>query len=129
MTRILRSFWTWLAALALVTTVALVGVAHTSVSQQRIAHLESLVRCPACEDLSVAQSQAASAIAVRHEIVTRVHEGASDTEILTALETQYGTGVLLSPSVAGWGSILWVVPVGVVAVGVWIYLRLVRRRT
>ena len=58
----------------------------TDGAQARIAHLETLVKCPACEDLSVAQSNATSAIAVRHEIARRVRAGESDNQILTSLE-------------------------------------------
>ncbi len=129
MKRVAKSFWTWVGALVLVSVVVLVGAPHGSIAQQRIAHLESIVRCPSCEDLSVAQSQAASAIAVRHEIVTRVHDGASDTMILTELQNQYGTGVLLSPNAGYLGYLLWAIPIAVVVGGVVIYARLVRRRS
>ena len=80
------------------------------------------------EDLSVAESNATSAIAVRHEIVLKVQQGESDTAILTSLEDSYGTSILLSPSTSGIGSLLWVLPVIIVIVGVGAYLRLVRRK-
>jgi len=45
--------------------VALLEAPSTASAQGRIAHLETLVKCPACDDLSVAQSNATSSIAVR----------------------------------------------------------------
>jgi cytochrome c-type biogenesis protein CcmH len=128
MTKFLRSFWLWLAAAIVVIVVAFVAAPSASSTQQRINHLESLVKCPACEDLSVAESNATSAIAVRHEIVLKVQQGESDTAILTSLEDSYGASILLSPSTSGIGSLLWVLPVIVVIVGVGAYLRLVRRK-
>jgi cytochrome c-type biogenesis protein CcmH len=128
MTKFLRSFWLWLAAAIVVIVVAFLAAPSASSTQQRINHLESLVKCPACEDLSVAESNATSAIAVRHEIVLKVQQGESDTAILTSLEDSYGTSILLSPSTSGIGSLLWVLPVIVVIVGVGAYLRLVRRK-
>jgi cytochrome c-type biogenesis protein CcmH len=128
MTKFLRSFWLWLAAAIVVIVVAFVAAPSASSTQQRINHLESLVKCPACEDLSVAESNATSAIAVRHEIVLKVQQGESDTAILTSLEDSYGTSILLSPSTSGIGSLLWVLPVIIVIVGVGAYLRLVRRK-
>jgi cytochrome c-type biogenesis protein CcmH len=128
MTNVLRSFWLWLAAAVVVIAVAFVVAPSTPSSQQRINHLESLVKCPACEDLSVAQSNATSAIAVRHEIVLKVKAGESDTAILTSLEDSYGTAILLSPSTSGLGSLLWVLPVAIVLIGAGAYLRLVRRK-
>ena len=59
------------------------------------------MRCPACEDISVAVSDATSAIAVRHEITRDVHRGDSDNTILTSLEDTYGASILLSPPTTG----------------------------
>jgi cytochrome c-type biogenesis protein CcmH/NrfF len=127
-TRVLGSFSVWVACLVAVAATALVLAPSTPKDVQRIAHLESIVRCPACEDLSVAQSNAPSSLAVRHEIVRRVREGQSDTRILTSLEARYGTAVLLAPRAGGLGYLLWAVPVGVFVVGAALYGRLVRRR-
>ena len=88
-----------------------------------------LVRCPACEDISVAQSNATAAIAVRHEIVVKVRHGDSDNQILTSLEATYGTSILLSPSTSGLGALLWIVPIGGLVLVVVTGLRLARRRS
>jgi cytochrome c-type biogenesis protein CcmH/NrfF len=111
-----------------VLAVAFVTAPSAHTSQTRIDHLERLVRCPACEDLSVAVSNATSAIAVRNEIVRDVHHGESDNRILTSLEDAYGPSILLSPSTSGLGIVLWVVPVGGLVLVVVIGLRLARRR-
>jgi cytochrome c-type biogenesis protein CcmH/NrfF len=123
-----RSFWLWVGAFVVVLAVAFVTAPSAPTSQTRIDHLERLVRCPACEDLSVAVSNATSAIAVRNEIVRDVHHGESDNRILTSLEDAYGPSILLSPSTSGLGIVLWVVPVGGLVLVVVIGLRLARRR-
>jgi cytochrome c-type biogenesis protein CcmH/NrfF len=92
-----------------------------------VAHLESLVKCPSCEDLSVAQSNATTAVAVRHEIVADVAAGKSDNQILTSIEAAYGTSILLSPPTSGLGVLLWIVPLGVVLALIVVGLRLRRR--
>ncbi|MCU1363522.1 MAG: cytochrome biosis protein [Acidimicrobiaceae bacterium] len=94
----------------------------------RIAHLETLVRCPSCDDLSVAVSNATSAVAVRHDITTKVHEGKSDDQILTSLEAAYGASILLSPPTSGLGVLLWIVPLIGVLLLVASAARLARRR-
>ena len=124
----LRSFSLWCVALVAVLALVLVTQGSMSSQQSRIAHLESLVKCPACDDISVAQSSATSAIAVRNEIVRRVKAGASDNAILTSLESRYGTSILLSPSTSGIGVLLWAVPVAVIGAAVIAGLRLARRR-
>lgn len=126
--KVLRSFWLWVGALAVVVALSVATAPSASTSQSRIDHLESLVRCPACDDLSVAESDATSAIAVRHEIVADVHRGKSDNFILTSIEATYGTSILLSPPTSGLGVLLWVIPIAVLVLGVVIALRLSRRR-
>ncbi len=126
--KIIRSFWLWVGAVVVVFAVALVVAPQTSSQSARISHLESLVRCPSCDDLSVAQSNATSALAVRHEITQKVKAGKSDNAILTSLEDAYGTSILLSPSTSGLGVLLWVGPVLVVLVLVVIVSRIARRR-
>ena len=108
--KILRSFALWCVAFLAVVAFAVVLNPHGSNESARIAHLETLVRCPSCDDLSVAVSNATSAIAVRDEIASKVHEGQSDNKILTSLESAYGTSILLSPPTTGLGVLLWVVP-------------------
>ncbi|MHB8379238.1 MAG: cytochrome c-type biogenesis protein [Acidimicrobiales bacterium] len=125
---ILRSFALWCVAFVAVVTFAVVLNPHGSNASARIAHLETLVRCPACDDLSVAVSNATSAIAVRHEIATRVHEGQSDNKILTSLESTYGTSILLSPPTSGLGVLLWAVPLLGLITLIASAVRLTRRR-
>jgi cytochrome c-type biogenesis protein CcmH len=125
---IVKSFWLWCIAFLCVLAVALLEAPSTASAQGRIAHLESLVKCPACDDLSVAQSNATSSIAVRHDITRRVKEGESDNKVLTSLEATYGTSILLSPSTSGLGLLLWLVPLAAVAALAIAGVRLVRRR-
>ncbi len=125
---VVRSFWLWCVAFLCVLAVALLEAPSTASAQGRIAHLETLVKCPACDDLSVAQSNATSSIAVRHDIARRVKEGQSDNKILTSLEATYGTSILLSPSTSGLGLLLWLVPLGAVVALAIAGVRLARRR-
>lgn len=126
--KILGSFRLWLIAVLAVGVVAFVATPSASTWQARAAHLETLVKCPSCQDLSVAQSNATSSLAVRHEIVTMVKAGDNDTQILTTIERAYGSSVLLSPSVGGLGVLLWAAPLAVVMMAGAIGWRLRRRR-
>lgn len=124
----LRSFTLFALALLAVATLALTLAPRAGGDAARVARLESLVRCPACEDLSVAQSDATSAIAVRHEIAADVARGLSDAQILTSLESAYGTSILLSPPTSGLGALLWVGPLLVALAVVAGAIRVARRR-
>lgn len=77
---------------------------------QRAAAVEAQVRCPSCEDVSVAQSSASSAIAVRHEIARLVAQGEPDARIESQLVAQYGESILLAPPDSGLSSLVWLLP-------------------
>ena len=125
---VVKSFRLWCLAFLCVVAVALLEAPSTASTQSRIAHLETLVKCPACEDLSVAQSNATSSIAVRNDIARRVREGQSDNKILTSLEATYGTSILLSPSTSGLGFVLWLVPLTALVALAVAMVRVARRR-
>jgi cytochrome c-type biogenesis protein CcmH/NrfF len=75
---------------------------------QRAAAIESVVRCPSCIDVSVAQSEETTALAVRHEIERQVAQGRSTSQIEQSLVDQYGQTILLEPP--GF-PFIWVVPI------------------
>jgi cytochrome c-type biogenesis protein CcmH/NrfF len=77
---------------------------------QRAAAIEADVRCPSCTDLSVAQSNASTAIAVRHQIESMVADGRSTADIEQVLVSEYGQAVLLVPPDAGGVPVIWIVP-------------------
>ena len=82
----------------------------TPTTSQRAAAIEAGVRCPSCTDVSVADSDATTAIAVRHEIVSMVAAGASTADIDQTLVSEYGQSILLVPPDSGGIPVLYVVP-------------------
>ncbi|MEI6454018.1 MAG: cytochrome c-type biogenesis protein CcmH [Actinomycetes bacterium] len=96
-----------------------------------IAVVEAGIRCPACEGLSVAQSNAPSAIAVRHQIEAWVKDGISDQMIKDRLVAQFGASVLLAPPKSGLSLWLWILPIAL-ALGVaviFVFLVIKRKRS
>ena len=98
-----------------VVAVALVvgsGVFDTApqTAAQRAAAIEAGVRCPSCTDLSVAQSNATTAIAVRHQIESMVAAGQSTADIEQTLVSEYGQTILLVPPDAGGVPVIWIIP-------------------
>ena len=85
---------------------------------QRVRRITSVVRCPTCRGLSVAQSDAPSAESIRDEVRRRVQEGETDTQIKAYLVSRYGEDILLQPEADGLGLLVWALPVigGAVAV-------------
>ena len=120
-----RPLWLRIALPLAVLAVALVigsgafsGKAQTSA--QRASAIESVVRCPSCIDVSVAQSEASTALSVRHEIERLVAQGRSTAQIEQTLVNQYGQTILLEPPDADGFALIWIVPIvlGVAALAV-----------
>lgn len=107
--------WLGLGALLVVLAVALaigggLGQGGHQTADQRAASLDAQLRCPSCNDLSVAQSSASAAVAVRHEVLHLVRAGSTDQQIEDRLVGQYGPTILLRPPTSGLVSLVWIVP-------------------
>ena len=70
---------------------------HEIALAQRAAAIESNVRCPECKDVSVAQSEESTALAVRHQIERQLAAGRTAAQIEQTLVSQYGPTILLEP--------------------------------
>ena len=107
--------WARVALPLIVLAVALVigsGVLDSApaTTAQRAAAIEATVRCPSCTDLSVAESNATTAIAVRHQIESMVAAGSSTADIDQTLVSEYGQTILLVPPDAGGVPLIWIIP-------------------
>jgi cytochrome c-type biogenesis protein CcmH/NrfF len=103
-----------LLPLAVVAVVLVIGSgvfdATPPTAAQRAAAIEAGVRCPSCTDLSVAQSNATTAIAVRHQIESMVAAGQSTADIDQTLVSEYGQTILLVPPDAGGVPVIFIIP-------------------
>ncbi len=79
----------------------------------RTTSIAAEVRCPTCEGLSAAESDAPASLAIRQEIRRRVDAGQSDVEIRAYLVSRYGKDILLKPEATGVASLVWLLPVAV----------------
>jgi cytochrome c-type biogenesis protein CcmH len=86
-------------------------------SSARARSLAEEFRCPECEGLSVADSSAPTARAMRADIRARVGAGESDAEIRRAMVDRFGESVLLKPEGEGIGLVVWGLPVIAVVLG------------
>jgi cytochrome c-type biogenesis protein CcmH len=121
--------WTLLGVVLIVALLVGSGVFSSSpqTNAQRAAALESVIRCPSCEDLSVAVSSASTAVTVRATILPMVDQGRTDQQIEGYLTARYGSSIVLDPPASGWSALVWVLPiVGGLAgtsVLVWVFVR------
>lgn len=126
------SRWAW-ALLLVVAAIALsIGSVHRQApsAAARAAYLDSIIKCPSCEDLSIAQSDAGVAVALRREVRGFVDRGWSNQRIETEVVGQYGSDEILAPS----SDLAWLIPLvvlglaAIVVVSGFARRRLLRRR-
>jgi cytochrome c-type biogenesis protein CcmH len=128
----MRRWWPWIAlavVLAVVLAILLWPSGHTSAAA-RAHDLAAELRCPECQGLSVADSNAPTSKAIRADIKRRIAAGESDARIRQVYVDDYGEDILLSPQSSGIGLIVWVLPVLVLALGaagLWFGLARARR--
>jgi cytochrome c-type biogenesis protein CcmH len=116
---VIRRWGAWIA-LALVVVVALTVVLWPGGSPsaaERAHELETQLKCPECQGLSVADSQAPTSRAIRTDVKRRIAAGQSDEEIRQAYVDNYGESILLTPQESGVSLIVWILPIVVVALG------------
>ena len=115
----IRRWGPWIA-LGIVVAIALAVVLWPNGDQSSAARahtLETELKCPECQGLSVAESQAPTSRAIRADIKRRIARGQSDAEIRQAYVDDYGESILLSPRDSGISLIVWVLPVVVLVLG------------
>ena len=115
----IRKWGPWIA-LGVVVAIALAVVLWPGGSPSvaaRAHELETQFKCPECQGLSVADSQAPTSRAIRADIKRRIASGESDDEIRRAYVESYGESILLTPQESGVSLLVWILPIVVVALG------------
>ena len=84
----------------------------------RVRRLASQIRCPTCQGLSAADSDAPAARAIVDEVTRQVAEGRSDAQIRGFVVERYGRDILQEPDASGVGWLVWGLPVVAVVLAV-----------
>jgi len=124
---------TLLAALLL----ALAGAAFAQSSEiakpdpiveERLKGLAEELRCLVCQNQTIADSNAPLAVDLRQQIRAQIAQGRSDDQIRAYMVDRYGDFVLYNPPMRATTVLLWAGPFVLIALGIGIFLRVIRRR-
>ena len=116
-----------LVALGALAAVAARGPAPAATPADQVHAIATGLRCPACRDLSVADSPAPLARQMRDQIAEGVAAGKSPEAIRREFVAAYGESVLLVPARRGVGLVAWVAPALLLAGGLLAAVLAVRR--
>lgn len=119
--------WLLVAGAAVVIVAAALlagGGGEAATIEDRAQAISAGLRCPVCQNLSVADSPSRLAGEMRAEVEGQLRAGRTDDEVRAFFVARYGEWVLLEPR-----SLLpFVIPVAAVATGIGAWLLVVRRR-
>lgn len=100
---------------------------ETPEQEQRFRVLLDELRCPKCQNQSLADSDAGIAQDMRVRVESMIKEGKSDEEIVDYFVSRYGDFVSYRPPVTPTTSILWLAPLLLLGSGAVVIVLLLRR--
>jgi len=120
-----------LAIISVCSGVAIADEAQPNEDPQIEARMKALteqLRCLVCQNETLADSRADLAEDLRREIRKEIKAGKSDREIIAFLTQRYGDFILYNPPVKTTTYLLWFGPFVLLAFGIAILFRYLRRR-
>jgi len=96
--------------------------------QQRFDDLTHEFRCMQCQNQSIADSAVGLAADLRRDVREQVIAGKTDAEIRASMVARYGNVILFRPPFEKSTAWVWLVPVLLLLVGVFVAFRVVRQR-
>jgi cytochrome c-type biogenesis protein CcmH len=96
--------------------------------EKRVRALSQKLRCPMCQNESLADSPAGVAVDLRNQIREQMKAGKSDEEIVAFLTSRYGDFVRYEPPVRPSTYLLWFGPFILLIAGLFLLYRYVKQR-
>lgn len=95
----------------------------------RFQHLTAELRCPMCQNETLADSNAPIAHDLRHQVFRMMQDGRSDAQIKRYLVARYSNYVLYDPPVTPGTWLLWFGPLAILLVGIVVVVGTIRKRS
>ncbi len=105
-----------------------ITVMPTPQLQERYENLTHELRCMQCMNNSIADSPVGLAADLRRDVKEMLLAGKSDDDIRAYMVKRYGRVILFTPPVEGSSAWVWVTPAAALLAGLYIAIRIVRRR-
>jgi len=83
----------------------------------RTHEVASLLRCPVCQGMAVADSPSEMAINMKEQVRELLARGYTEEQILQYFELSYGQFVLLKPKFEGVNALVWLLPLIALVIG------------
>lgn len=116
------------AVVALAVLLAAAGEGGPATVHDRAQEIASELRCPVCQNLSVADSPSRLAGEMRSDIADRLRAGQSEGQVKDYFVGRYGEWVLLEPTRRGLNLVPWLFPIVALLAGAAIWVVVLLRR-
>ncbi|HEY7419483.1 MAG TPA: cytochrome c-type biogenesis protein CcmH [Ktedonobacteraceae bacterium] len=91
--------------------------ARNQTLDQRVQAVASQLKCPVCQNESVASSPNWMAQQMRNTIRQQLQEGKSEQDIIQYFQQRYGDSIVWTPQWQGVGMLAWLVPIVLLLLG------------
>ncbi len=105
-----------------------VPLAADPVLEAHVMRIAQELRCPVCQNETVAASQSALAVDLRRQIGRQIEEGRSQQQILDFMVERYGEFVRYRPALNAVTAVLWLGPFALLCGVLALLPRILRRR-
>lgn len=112
-----RGYFVVMAAVLLCFSASIAGALTENQLRQQADVVAAKLRCPVCQNLSVADSNSFMANQIKDKIRKQIAEGKSEQEIIAYFQSKYGDWILLSPPRKGFDLTVWLLPFAGFAAG------------
>lgn len=85
--------------------------------EQRTYNVAAQLKCPVCQNESVASSSASIAEQMRQVIYQQLQAGKSEQQVLDYFAARYGNSILLTPPQQGFPLLAWLMPIAILLAG------------
>lgn len=89
--------------------------------------LQQRLRCPTCQNVSIADSPSETAAAMRQQVDEQLAAGRTEEDVVDYFRVRYGDWVVLDPPVGGVTLLVWLLPAGAVGIALAVLATLPRR--
>lgn len=112
--------------MVLIALLSLTVLAQTSTDEAARA-VGATLKCPVCNGLAITESPSDFAKSMYAEVRSQVGKGQTPQQIKTFFVEKYGLSVLLEPPFSGVTLLVWLLPLGALALGAWGLIGYLRR--
>ncbi|GKW06087.1 cytochrome c-type biogenesis protein [Pectobacterium carotovorum] len=95
--------------------------------EQQFRELTMQLRCPKCQNNSIADSNSMIASDMRQKVYELMQQGQTKEQVVDYMVDRYGYFVTYEPPITPFTVLLWLLPAMFLAVGSWVIIRRARR--